>query len=536
MLFKIKSKKEIFEDQEKKENKVDDILKGKVDEPDLSLDKTEAERKPVHKIMKRLNFEELRSKVMQLNAFCIGTKDKVEGQILYLTEQLKQKFVLVRIIRKIDNLSGGESFRYFFFNEKPPLGSITWKTIEAEFYLYKLTTREKTYQLFSTEKLDLGEYDIWGTEIEALDYIDLGNYAKIGKKIPYLFVHSAFPKANQIQDHKEFFERFEKYNLDEKKLIDWIYTSPQGWVYEYPKSFCYIQIANLLGCPDDFNTFHLPLLMISETGTGKTTATELIFNKMNEIQEYTDMTSSTLKGLIPSFKNQSDLKPGLLLESRRYVPVDEFLAGMSNLHPEEKDKVMENIKNLLDYKERAHRSGHGNIKGKMRADHIALSNPKGYGNNILQLSRHFFPENLTRYLIWYIPNSQIDFIEQKQIEKLKRGDFSFISQEDFLEGIDYLKTFNCVYDIEKVREIFDIGKNFLKSKPDEFKNLKSMYKSRYLIHACRLLDSLTKLRCWVENDKSFKSKAQDYALLRQLWIEMLECWGIDFLILEHNKI
>ena len=313
------------------------------------------------------------------------------------------------------------------------------------------------------------------------------------------------------------------------------YTSPQGWVYEYPKAFSCIQIANLLACPDDFNTFHLPVLMISDTGTGKTTATELIFNKMNEFQEYTDMTSSTLKGLVPSFKNQAELQPGLFLESKRYVPVDEFFPGMSNLHPEEKQKVMENIKNLLDYKERAHRSGHGKIKGKMRAEHIALTNPKGYGRDILQLSKHFFPENLTRYLIWYISNSQIDFIENKK-GNLKRGDYSFMAKEDFLEGVDYLKTFNCKYDMEKVKEIYRIGENFLKSKGDEYQNLKAMYKSRYLVHACRLLDSLTKFRCWVENDKSFKSKAQDYTLLKEIWIEMLECWGIDFFISEHKKI
>jgi len=61
-----------------------------------------------------------------------------------------------------------------------------------------------------------------------------------------------------------------------------------------------------------------------------------------------------------------------------------------------------------------------------------------------------------------------------------------MAQEDFLEGIDYLKTFNCDYDMKKISEIVDIGKNFLKSKGDECKSLKNMYKSRYLVHATRL--------------------------------------------------
>lgn len=418
--LKFKSEAQIFEELEQKENLTDELMHGKKQEPESS----------VKKIMKRLDFDELKSKIALDNVFWIGTKDKLNGDILYLSEEHKQKFILVRIVKKVDRESGAESFHHYLFNEQLPRNSFVWKTIEEEFYLYKLITKEKTYQLFSLERLELGEYNIWGTIIETLDHVDMGNYARIGKKQPLLFIHSAFQKRTQIQTHEEFFERFQPYKLNEKKLVDWIYTSPQGWVYEFPKSFSRIQIANFLGCPDEFNTFHLPILMISETGTGKTTGTELIFDKMNETQEYTDMTSSTLKGLIPSFKTPSDLQAGLFLEAKRYIPVDEFFSGISNLHPEEKQKVMENIKNILDYKPRAHRSGHGKIKGQMKAGHIALSNPKSYGNTILQLSKHFFPENLTRYLIWYIPKSQKDFIEEKT-GGLKRGDYSFIAKEDF---------------------------------------------------------------------------------------------------------
>ena len=226
----------------------------------------------------------------------------------------------------------------------------------------------------------------------------------------------------------------------------------------------------------------------------------------------------------------------MFLESLRYAPVDEFLAGITNLHSDEQPKVMENIKNLLDYKLRAHRSGNGKIKAKMRANHIALSNPKGYARNILSLSNRFFPENLTRYLIWYVGKEQEDFIQKKKLEPLKKWEYSYIAKEDFLEAIDYLKTFNCKYDRKKVNEIFDIGKNFLKSKGEEFKNLRAMYDSRYFIHACRLMDGIIKVRCWVTGDISFKANSQDYALLKKLWIEMLENWGIDFLMKDYEKI
>jgi len=423
-----------------------------------------------------------------------------------------------------------------YFNKKPTNRNLmeTWDTIEGEFFLYKFKTKEKTFQLFSTKKLHLGEYELWGNEIEILDYLDLGNTSQIGKKLPLYFVHSAFSKENEIQTKEEFFERFKQHNLTEEKFITWLYTSANGWIHKYPRSFALIQIANFLGCADEFNTFHLPVLMISNSGTGKTTATELIFNRMNEIEKFTNLNSSTLKGVVPSFKSSTELKPGLFLDSNRYAPLDEFFSGIINLHSDEKEKTLENVKNLLDYQERAHRSGHGVINGQMKAEHIALTNPKYFGNTMLQLSNKIFPENLTRYLVWYIKDSQIKFIED-QVGKREKGEFSFISKEDFLEGIDFLKTFNCEFDLDKVKEIYDIGKHFLAIQGSDYERLRATYSSRYRIHVYKLLDALTKFRCWVEGDQSFKAKKEDYDLVRELWIEMLENWNIGFLRVEYLK-
>ena len=522
-MVQFKTPKQIFQEQEEKKNEVNELIERK-----------KQERKPeIKKITKRLEFDELKSKAMETGDFWIGTKDKVKGQILYLTEEQKQKFVLVRIVRKIDE--GGESFKYYFFNEPVPKGSFIHSTIEAEFYLYQLKTNQNTFQLFSTEKLELGEYDIWGTIIEALDYCNVGNYARIGKKQPLLFVHSAFKPTTQIQDHEEFKERFKKYNLTEKKLIDWLYTSPNGWIYEYPKSFSYIQIANLLACKDDFNPFHLPVLMIGKTGTGKTTGTELIFYKFNENFKWIKMTGSTLKGVVPSFANPTALKSGLFLEAKRYIPIDEFFQGISKLQGNEKEETMENLKDILDYEEGTYSSGHGRITGQMKAEHIALTNPKSYGNSILQLSKHFEPEILARYLIWYVPQSQKEFIDEKK-GNIKRGEYSYIAKEDFIEGIDYLKTFNCDYDMEKVKEIYQIGVNFLNSKGSDFDRVRTFYTSRYFEHCCKLIDALIKFRCWVEGDSSFKASPGDYDLVKKLWLEMLEDWQMDFFIKEFKKI
>ena len=119
---------------------------------------------------------------------------------------------------------------------------------------------------------------------------------------------------------------------------------------------------------------------------------------------------------------------------------------------------------------------------------------------------------------------------------MKKAEYSLIAKEDFLEGVDYLKTFNCDYDIEKVKKIYEIGENFLKSKGDQYQNVKAIYSSRHYEHCCRLLDALTKFRCWVEGDKTFKAKPKDYDLIKRLWLEMLENWGIDFFQAEYKKV
>ncbi len=541
--IKFKSERDIFQDQEEEENNrliiTQDIEEEKVNQ--------------VVKVLRRESFEELKTRNADTfkkensdidfakpgsSKFYIGTKDKVKGEIQFLESEQKQKFVLARITKKANEHTGTNELTYYYFND--PLGArdraFIWDTIEGDFFLYQFITKEKTYKLFSTERLEIGEYTIWGTSLEMLDQVDMGNTSRIGTKQPLLFAHTSFLEGNQIQSHAEFIERFKKYNLTEKKFIDWLYTNKKGWLHEYPKDFCYIQIANFLACGDDFDTFHLPVLMISETGSGKTTATELIYNKMDEIEEYTDMTSGTLKGLIPSFRSPTELKAGLFLSAKDYAPVDEFFQGISNIHPEEKEKIMEGVKNILDYKIRKHRSGNGSIKGVMRADHIALTNPKSYGRAILQLSNHFKPENLARYFIWYIPNAQIEFTEKKKDAGLTRGDYSYMAQEDFLAGKRYLQSFNCEFDNKKVREVSDIGKNFLSSLGEEYQNVRAFYNSRYYEHCCRLLDALIKIRCWTSGDESFKANDNDYILLKELWIKMLENWSMNFSIVGHERI
>ena len=539
-----KSELEIFESQIAKENQIDDIM----DKAGTMSKGEELGFKPINtsqikKIMKQLSYEELRDKGRSEfvekegeNKFYIGTKDKLKGRISFVETEHKQKIILGRITKKPNNETGDFKYRTYYLAETiPPKDKIfIWDEIIGEFYLYKLITENQTYQIFSTEKLEMGEYNIWGTIIEVMDHIDMGNKATITKKLPILFIHSAFKKESQIQSHKEFKERFRKYDLTEEKFMSWFHTSPNGWVYEFPKSFTYIQIANTLACKDEVSNYRLPALMISESGPGKTTSEDCIYPKYNEILRRPNLNLGTMKGLLPSFAKAYLPEAGNMINSLRRMVLDELFKGIKTIRSELRNDFMEDLRSVLDYHPAGFNSGQGRFNAVMEADCIAYANPKGYGDNIMQLSNHFFPEALCCWFIWFIPSSQKKFIDMKKGTQIK-GEYSFIAKSDFLEGIDYLKTFNCDYDIDKIREIYKIGENFLKSR-DELNNVFKFYTSRYFEHCCRLLDALTKFRCWTSGDIKFKATPQDYELVKKLWLEMLENWNIGFLQVEYEKL
>ncbi len=538
----------MVEDYFKSETEILDELE---DKPDLTLTpqeeqiidncklgkKEEQTENPIRKINKPFSYRDLQSFTTIDNLkFYIGTGAKLSGMVSYFEEEYKEKLVLVRFVKLIDKDTDAERYKIYFFNETIPEQERkkVYKTIESEFYLYNFTTQDKKYIIFSEEKLELEDYHIRGTIVESPDYVDLGKYARIGFKKPLLFVNKAIKNEVKFQSHEQFFECFKRYNLTRKKLIDWIFTNSQGWVYEFPESFADVLISNLLASPDEFDSFLLPILINGASGCGKSTAEEIIYDKMGEIREHIDMTSSTMKGLIPSFRNPTDLKQGYLLDCKRLAFVDEFFQGLSNMDTDttEKNKTIECIKNLLDYKLRTFASGQGTMKGKMRANFVAMTNPKGYGDTIIKLANHFPPENLARFFIWFVSDEQGNFIDKRK-GNLKKAESLGMPKEEFLAGIDYLKTFNCEYDKQKVREIYKTGENFLKSR-EEFSKVMAFYRSRYFIHACRMIDSLIKLRVWTELGE-FKAKQEDYEKLKSIWLEMLENWGRGFQIIDKEK-
>ena len=116
--IKFKSQENIFEEQEESENEKIELLEGAP---------KETKQNKCFKLMKRNTFEEWKEETVKdfegikgTTNFYIGTKDKVEGQISYLTNEEKQKFVLIRVIRKISRDTGEEVFGHYFFDDPLP--------------------------------------------------------------------------------------------------------------------------------------------------------------------------------------------------------------------------------------------------------------------------------------------------------------------------------------------------------------------------------------------------------------------------------
>ena len=536
---RIKSEDEIDEEMENR-----GIPSNLTPEEEQAIEKIQSDKdndtKPTHsikKITKPLDYDFLKKLSggrfwdgESALTFYIGTECKLRGRVIQEIDKFPKKINLIKGTRKPIRDGDLETRRWFFTDKIPrETNEYVSEVLDGEFYQYKFITKDRNYIVFSEDKLGVEDYFIKGTLIEASDFLELSKSLNINIKTPLLFVNKAIKEEVRFSNHKEFKDCFSKYNLDEKKFFDWLYTSPRGWVYEFPRNFCLVQMANLLATEDEFDNFHLPLMVIGETGVGKTLATELIHGKVGEDQSIIDLTGTTLKGLIPSFKSPTDIQHGHLLEARRHCVVDEFFQGISNLSQDEKTNTLETIKNILDYKQRDFKSGHGMVSGKMKADLIVLTNPKNYGGNIMKLSKHFLPECLARFFVWFVSKQHKDFCQLRKTGKLQKAEESLIDKKDFQAGLDYLKTFTSEFDKEKVKVIWDIGEAHLKLMGDDYDKVRSAYQSRYLNHAWRLIDGIVKLRCWVTGNNRFKATEEDYKLLLNIWFEMLENWDCGFM-------
>ncbi len=477
------------------------------------------------KLAQEFNYQQLRTITKELfernNAliFPIPQTEEVEGKVIGEVEQRRIKIPvawLIEIKTKEESL-----FVPYIFGENLPRRAKVVDELTGEFYLYRFLTKDsKEFALVSIDKLKLDDYTVKGLAIDVEDSKILGDAYRLLSKYPVFFIHTAQSHICELKNHDELFAKADELKLTGNKLYQYLCSYKKDkkvQLLEHPKWFLKLTAAFLFHskkgniCP-----YPLHLLWISDRGAGKTTYMESLHQKSGEAQEIIAGSSSTIKYLIPSFKETNRPEMGALAKASRMVFVDEFFR-IVRVNNKDKESECGRMNDLLEHKDRLAGSGQGRIRTSMTARLLASTNPIAGTNTITNLIEKFDDAFLSRFLIYYQTDDHVKLIHRKKKEP-KQYTKDWIEVNDLLSVQDYLQSFDASYELKRLVEIYD---KFLVLMSEK---VKGVYEARYLHHMECLIDGIIKTRCLTTRDKTFKAIDEDYQDLEAIWTTMIQGW------------
>lgn len=481
----------------------------------------------VIRISQPLNYEQIKNLARLIFSqskeqpliFAIPDKDKIVGKVIGEIEQKKVKLPLAwKTEVTIKEIT---SYLPYVFGEKVPKRAKIVDEISGEFFLYRFLSKEKKeYALVSKEPLRLDDYTIHGLNIEVEDFKIIGDAYRLINKFPVFFVHTANSHVCQLEDHKQLFDKADELKLTGNKLYSYLSSHKKKGeiqVLEHPLWFMQI-ITSFLFHKAKGTTSEYPVhfLWIADRGTGKSSLLEALHQKSGESQEIVAGSSSTLKYLIPSFKESNRPEMGALAKASRLIIIDEFFRIL-RVNIKDKEDECGRMNDLLEHKDRQAGSGQGKIRTSMTARLIAATNPIAGTNNIINLVEKFDDSFLSRFLIYYQSEDHVKFIHKRMKEGV-HATKDWIEVNDFLSIQDYLQSFDALYKRERAVKIFEKFLVFLSQ------DIKGMYEARYLHHLECILDGIIKIRCLLTRDSSFTAKEEDYADAEAIWARVIKSW------------
>ena len=517
-----------------------------------SLNQTSIYAKKIELQDNKYSFDEIKLVIRKLwyvdnvLRFYINKNTSIKGKVTNLIEAHKQKIPIVRLCRtKSQQKDSPPVDQLYFFDEridKRYTGSVI-DSLDEEFWMYQMTAKKKQYVLLSREELNLEEYNIDGMTAEINDYSDIANYSKLTLRIPIIFVNTSKKRIINIKSHEEFFNFISKYDLNEDKLMRYLFSlkvwgsaGKQIKYFQHPREFERLIAAWLFSAKFDASPYPLHLMMIGDPGVGKSKILECLFEKMQETNQITDGSCSTIKTLIPSFKGSTP-KVGDLLQANRIAFVDEFLRILMRIDSDEREPMLTTMNPLLEHKYRRFGSGNSEMEGQMTSKFISGTNP-AYGTSTMSLlCKRIDTSFLSRLLIYYFDQGHSKLIREKTEQDLLNNDF-WIEIDDWLSIYDYLNSFQSILNHEDLNKIFKESLRFFGKPGTDIENdkVRDQYSARYRHHLSCLADGIIKLRCVCIRDQSFEMKNEDYNIIKFTWETILESWNLDITNIEEEKI
>lgn len=485
----------------------------------------------VIKINSKLNFSQIKMICRELFevhqkepiVFSIPRTHTFSGKVI---GEISQRRVKIPVGWKIKFKTKEDEYNLpYIFGEKIPQRAKVIEEITGEFFLYRfLTKNNRELALFSTDPLKLDDYTVEGLTVDVEDIKIIGDAHKLINKFSVFFVHTAKSHIVEIKNHDQLFKKTSQLKLTGNKLFQYLCsykTTDNIQVLEQPKWFIKLISAFLFHRKKgNITPFPMHLLWIAERGTGKTTFMESLHQKSGENQEIIAGSTSTIKYLIPSFKETNRPEMGVLAKSSRLAFVDEFFRIIRLNTKTDKNTECASMNDLLEHKDRLAGSGQGRIRTSMTARLLASTNPVVGTNDIQNLIDKFDDSFISRFMVYYQTKDHVDLINQKKKENNVFTD-NWIPINEFLSLQDYLQSFDAKYDFQKLVEIYERFIQFFSGK------LKGLYESRYVHHIECLMDGIVKTRCLTTRDKSFEAIEDDYKELEFIWGTIIQGWFGD---------
>jgi hypothetical protein len=401
----------------------------------------------------------------------------------------------------------------------------TIKEIVLPFYFYRFITEDnKDMMLVSMERQEIGDYVTTGMETKCNDFKSLTDSTRILTKLPFFFVQNIRNRIISFDNHDQFKKRIKQLDVRKETLFEYPFTTERGdkaWKLLQPKWYKWLIWSWLTHEKKGMmNTYPMHLMILGEAASGKSVLLNSLHKKTNETKNIFAGASSTLKSLVPSFKN-NPAQIGYLAESNRFALCDEFLRCLvSNRTTQEGSSKEESVgimNDLLEHQKREVGSGVSKANVNMTARILAMSNPVRGVSNMNNLLNGYDESFLSRWLIYYQTDDHVQMIKRSNDSDLKLYDYK-INNNDFISIIDYLQSFPAKYDLKKMEDVYNGITKTLSE------NVAKHYRTRHKHHMECLLDGIIKTRCLMENDIKFEANDEDYKILKEVWSNIIRSW------------
>ena len=388
-------------------------------------------------------------------------------------------------------------------------------TLRMRKYLFK-SKDNITYVVFSRTPLKIGRCKLIGMSLSVYDRRKIGEESKNVAYLDVFIVNEYEPYILQITEDKAVEYKTELNIHDHDSLMKYMFGE-----YRHPRWFETFMFSVVVSRKAHQYPSHV--LIIGKAGSGKTRG--ILMPLKISLDEPTKIVSgsSTIKGLIPNFK-ENPPSEGHLCRSEKISLVDEFFNFIIN-HTN-KNNVVEfsQLKDVLDAEEKEYISGNGGIIVKMNAVMIATTNIKEtYGlTSVSSICANMDRPFLSRMIIYNQSEQHTEFVNnRKYVVNDMDSPFPQYNPK-FVNLIEFLTNTRIKgIDIKKIREIFDKYHFVIPTVSLE------VYEGRYQMHIANLVNGVCKYR-WLIGDKSkLEYDDKDYKMADDIFGNIISTWIED---------